>query len=71
MHWPSAQSLEAFSVCLAKSTELGWFSDWSKLGERELGQIKPEEYPTASELRGTPNQLDPGVAVEPPITQLD
>ncbi|MBA3498763.1 MAG: hypothetical protein H0T65_00200, partial [Deltaproteobacteria bacterium] len=37
-----ARSLEAFSVCLGKSTELGWFSDWSKLCERELGQIKPE-----------------------------
>ena len=42
----------AYGVCLSKSTELGWFSDWSKLCERELGQIKPEEFPTASELRG-------------------
>ncbi len=66
-----ARSLEAFGVCLTKSTELGWFSDWSKLCERELGQIKPEEYPTASELRGTPNQVAPIVAVEPPIKKLE
>ncbi|MDQ3340009.1 MAG: tetratricopeptide repeat protein [Myxococcota bacterium] len=66
-----ARSLEAFGVCLGKSTELGWFSDWSKLCERELGQIKPEEYPTASELRGTPNQVAPVVAVEPPVQKLE
>jgi tetratricopeptide (TPR) repeat protein len=66
-----ARSLEAFSICLNKSTELGWFSDWSKLCERELGQIKPEEYPTASELRGTPNQVAPVVAVEPPVQKLE
>src|SRR5204863_173167 len=36
------QSLAAYGVCLSKSTELGWFSDWSKLCEHELGQIKPE-----------------------------
>jgi tetratricopeptide (TPR) repeat protein len=62
-----ALSLEAYGVCLAKSTELGWFSEWSKLCERELGQIKPEEYPTASELRGDPNQVAPVTEVEPPI----
>lgn len=62
-----ATSLEAYGVCLSKSTELGWFSDWSKLCERELGQIKPEEYPTASELRGDPNQVAPVTEVEPPI----
>jgi outer membrane protein assembly factor BamD (BamD/ComL family) len=62
-----ALSLEAYGVCLSKSTDLGWFSDWSKLCERELGQIKPEEYPTASELRGEPNQVAPVTEVEPPI----
>ncbi|MEO6776393.1 MAG: tetratricopeptide repeat protein [Kofleriaceae bacterium] len=68
---PLAQkSLEAFSACLSKSTELGWFSDWSKLCERELGQIKPEEFPTASELRGDSDQVAPVIAVEPP-TKVD
>src|SRR3569833_2219001 len=68
---PLAQkSLEAFGACLSKSTELGWFSDWSKLCERELGQIKPEEFPTASELRGDSDQVAPVIAVEPP-TKVD
>ena len=65
------QSLKAYSVCLSKSTELGWFSEWSKLCERELGQIKPEEYPSASELRATPNNVAPVIAVEPPIKRLE
>ena len=68
---PLAQkSLEAFGACLSKSTELGWFSDWSKLCERELGQLKPEEFPTASELRGDSDQVAPVIAVEPP-TKVD
>jgi len=66
-----AAALNGFGICLQKSTELGWFSDWSKMCERELGQIKPEEFPTASELRGTPNQVAPIIEVEPPIKRLE
>ena len=62
-----ATSLEAYGTCLAKSTELGWFSEWSRLCERELGQIKPEEYPTASELRGDPSLVAPIIEVESPL----
>jgi TolA-binding protein len=62
----AARSLEAYGVCLSKSTELGWFSDWSKMCEKELGQIKPEEYPTASELHGDSNEVAPIIAAEPP-----
>jgi DNA-3-methyladenine glycosylase len=60
------QSLKAYGVCLGKSTELGWFSEWSKLCERELGQIKPEDFPTASEIRGDSDLNAPVVAAEPP-----
>jgi hypothetical protein len=66
-----ARALQAFSVCLNKSTELGWFSDWSKLCERELGQINPNEYPTATELRARPDQVAPVIAVEPAIKELE
>lgn len=65
-----AKSLEAFGACLRESTERGWFSEWSKLCERELGQIRPEEYPTASELRGQPDAVAPVTAVEPALTKL-
>jgi hypothetical protein len=65
-----ARSLEAFRVCLTRSTDLGWFSDWSKLCERELGQIRPDEFPTASELRGTP-KVAMTIAIEPPVAHLE
>jgi hypothetical protein len=39
--------------------------------ERELGQINPNEYPTASELRAKPEQVSPIIAVEPPIKKLE
>lgn len=65
-----AKSLEAFGACLKVSTDLGWFSEWSKLCEKELGQIRPEEYPTASELRSSPDEVAPVTAVEPPILVL-
>ena len=59
-------SLDKYGFCLQRSTELGWFSDWSKLCERELGQIKPEQFPTASELHGDPNGVAPVISAEPP-----
>ena len=64
-------SLEAFGACLKNSTDFGWFSSWSKLCERELGQIKPEDFPTASELRSEPDEVAPVFDVEPAITKLD
>lgn len=65
-----AKSLEAFGVCLKVSTDLGWFSEWSKLCEKELGQIRPEEYPTASELRAQPDKVAPMTTVEKAVTKL-
>jgi tetratricopeptide (TPR) repeat protein len=67
----SAKSIEAFSTCLNVSTNLGWFSEWSKLCERELGQIKPEEFPTASELRGDPDEVAPVTDIEAAETKLE
>ena len=61
----AAKSLAAYGTCLSKSTELGWFSDWSKLCERELGQIKPEDFPTASEIRSESDQSRPVTSFEP------
>ncbi|MCE9575217.1 MAG: tetratricopeptide repeat protein [Deltaproteobacteria bacterium] len=66
-----AKSLEAFGACLNESTKRGWFNEWSKLCERELGQIKPEEFPTASEVRGAPDDVAPITDVEPAVTKLE
>ena len=59
-----AREVEAYSVCLAKSTELGWYSDSSKLCERELVRMKPAEFPKAVELRGAPLFTAPIIVVE-------
>ncbi|HVK72416.1 MAG TPA: tetratricopeptide repeat protein [Kofleriaceae bacterium] len=64
-------SLDAFGACLKSSTDFGWFSSWSKLCERELGQIKPEDFPTASELRSAPDEVAPVFDVEPAITKIE
>src|SRR5262249_38848689 len=64
-------SIRKFSDCLSTSTKLGWFSEWSKLCERELGQIKPEEFPTASELRADPDNVSTITDVEPAVGKLE
>ena len=51
------KAVEGLSVCLNKSTELNWFNEWSKLCETELNQIKPSEYPLASEIRVQPGNF--------------
>jgi hypothetical protein len=64
-------SIDAYGACLDESTKLGWFSEWSKLCERELGQIKPDEFPSVSELRAEPNEVAPIVDVEPPAAKIE
>jgi tetratricopeptide (TPR) repeat protein len=59
------QALANYGLCLDESTKLGWFSEWSRLCERELGQIRPGQYPTTSELRGDSNRVAPVIALEP------
>ena len=51
------QSVKAFDFCLGLSTDLNWFNKWSRLCERELGQIRPADYPTATELHAEPNAV--------------
>ncbi len=67
----ASKSLQAYTGCLNKSTELGWFSEWSRLCERELGQIEPDKYPTASELRGNPDAIAPISDIERPTIKLE
>jgi hypothetical protein len=52
-----AKAIEGLSTCLSKSTELSWFNEWSQLCEGELNQIKPAEYPLASEIRAEPGYV--------------
>jgi TolA-binding protein len=51
------RSVAGFTSCLETSTSLNWFNKWSKLCERELGQIRPQDFPTASELHAEPSSV--------------
>ena len=63
-------SVGAFGFCLETSTKLNWFNEWSKLCEKELGQIQPETFPTASEIHAEPNNLAAITDIEPPVVEL-
>jgi tetratricopeptide (TPR) repeat protein len=54
----------SYEACLLTSTKLGWFSEWSRACERELGQLLPDRYPKAFELRSSPNAFAQIVDVE-------
>lgn len=51
------KAVQGLDACLTKSTELSWYNEWSQLCEQELNQIKPAEYPMASEVRPEPGYL--------------
>ena len=53
------RSVAGFTFCLNVSTQLNWFNKWSKLCERELGQIRPQDFPTASEVHADPDEVRP------------
>jgi tetratricopeptide (TPR) repeat protein len=48
------KAVGALETCLGKSTDLSWYNEWSSLCEQELNQIKPAEFPLATELRAKP-----------------
>ncbi len=64
-------SVGAYSFCLAKSTQRSWFNRWSRLCEKELGQIRPQEFPTASEIRATSDELAPITGFESAVLKLE
>lgn len=51
------KAIGGLATCLSKSTELSWYNEWSRLCEKELNQIKPAEYPLASEIRAKPRYV--------------
>ncbi|HET7500677.1 MAG TPA: tetratricopeptide repeat protein [Kofleriaceae bacterium] len=55
-----------YQVCLDTSTRLGWFSQWSRICERELGRLLPDRYPSTLELRREPSAVACIVEPEPP-----
>jgi TolA-binding protein len=66
-----ALTIDAYAVCLETSTTMGWFSEWSRLCERELGQLQPGRYPATSERRAAPVLAGTIIDVEPRVARLD
>jgi hypothetical protein len=63
---PLIQSAEhSYEVCLQQSQRLSWFGPSSQMCERELGELDPSHYPTALELRRTPDEVGMIKDVEP------
>ena len=65
------RSLAAFSYCLEKSTQLNWFNQWSRLCEKELGQIRPQDFPTASEVHAEPDNVAAITDTQGPILTIN
>lgn len=58
-------TLDAYGACLDTSTTIGWFSDWSRLCERELGNLEAGKYPKTTEKRATPDEAPVITDIEP------
>jgi TolA-binding protein len=46
-----AKAVEGFRACLDAATQQSWFNNWSHACERELNQLRPVEFPVASEVK--------------------
>jgi tetratricopeptide (TPR) repeat protein len=66
-----ALTVDAFTACLDQSTRLGFFSDASRLCERELGQLLPGQFPSTTERRRAPTLASTITALEPGSVRLE
>lgn len=57
-------AVQEYENCLVTSTRLGWFSDSSKVCERELGNLDPAKWPTAAEVHAAPDRIAMVLATE-------
>jgi hypothetical protein len=58
--------VDRYAQCLRRSIEIGWFSDDTSVCEWELGQRKPETWPTLIELHPAPSGSAPITEIAPP-----
>jgi tetratricopeptide (TPR) repeat protein len=61
------KGVQAFGVCLMKSTELSWFGESSRQCELALARIRPEEFPLPRELHSEARNTAPVIALEPQL----
>ena len=65
------RSIEAFSFCLDNSNKLSWFNEWSQLCEGELAQIRPQDFPSAGEIRSPADNVSIVYDSQPIIPELE
>ena len=65
-----AKAVEGFETCLKAATDYSWYNEWSRLCERELNQMKPTEYPLASEIKPDPGYVSTTMSETSVIPEL-
>ena len=65
-----AKAVEGFETCLKAATDYSWYNEWSRLCERELNQMKPTEYPLASEIKPEAGYVSTAMSETPVINEL-
>lgn len=63
-------SIGAFSTCLEESTKRNWFNEWSQLCEKELGQIRPQDFPSTAEMYSSPDNVAAVLDTQGPVLEL-
>jgi TolA-binding protein len=64
------EGVTAYTYCLETSLKLSWFSEWSQLCEQELSNIRPQDFPSASEIRGVPDDTPDVLDISPVISDI-
>ena len=65
-----AKAVEGFETCLKAATDYSWYNEWSRLCERELNQMKPTEFPLASEIKPEAGYVSTSMSETPVISDL-
>jgi TolA-binding protein len=65
-----AKAVEGFEKCLKAATDQSWYNEWSRLCERELSQMKPSDYPLASEVKPEAGYVSTVMSPTPVISEL-
>ncbi|HXI54477.1 MAG TPA: tetratricopeptide repeat protein, partial [Polyangia bacterium] len=65
-----AKAVEGFEKCLKAATDQSWYNEWSRLCERELNQMKPSDYPLASEVKPEAGYVSTTMSPTPVISEL-
>jgi tetratricopeptide (TPR) repeat protein len=64
------ESVKAYTYCLDTALKLSWFNEWSQTCESELSQIRPQDFPSAAEIRATPDEIPLTLDVTPVVADI-